>query len=200
MSMYRLALSACLILGLGACASGQAARDGAGQVQDGFADAALAPLEDLNVRRDEIPIVLLQAQANPYDLRNMERCQAIAQEVRRLDDALGPDTDEPPSPDGRMMSERGADAAADLTLDAIRGTTTDLIPFRSWVRRLTGAEAHSRLMRESITAGRQRRSFLKGVGMSRNCAPPAAPSWFNPAPEPAPPPPPPRQSRRSGRR
>lgn len=144
-------------------------------------DAAAAPLEDLNLRRVEIPMVLLEAQANPYDLRNMGRCNAIAAEVRRLDEALGPDRDEPPAPDGRTLTERGTDAAGDAALGAIRDTATDFIPARSWVRRLTGAEQHSRQVQDAVQAGRQRRAFLKGVGMQRNCAPPASPSWFRPS-------------------
>lgn len=143
-------------------------------------DAAAAPLDDLNLRRAEIPAVLLAAQANPYDQRNMSRCANIAAEVRRLDDALGPDRDEPAAPDGRTTTERGADMAGDAALDAIRDTATDFIPARSWVRRLTGAEQRSREVQDAIQAGRVRRAFLKGVGMQRNCAPPAAPSWFTP--------------------
>ena len=76
--------------------------------------------------------------------------------------------------------ERAADAAAKATLDAIRDTTTDFIPGRSWIRRLSGAEQHSRQVQAAIQAGRMRRAFLKGIGMQANCAPPAAPSWFRP--------------------
>ena len=167
-------------LSAGACTAARSAGDGVQTVREGFGDAASAPLEDLNLRRDAIPTVLLQAQAAPYDMRNMSRCPAIAAEVRRLDDALGPDMDEPPPQDGSLVSEQAADAAARATLDAIRDTTTDFIPLRSWVRRLTGAERHSRMFRDAVQAGRQRRAFLKGMGMQRNCAPPAAPSWFTP--------------------
>jgi hypothetical protein len=78
------------------------------------------------------------------------------------------------------MSERAADAAAKAALDAIRDTTTDFIPGRSWIRRLSGAEQHSRQVQAAIQAGRMRRAFLKGIGMQANCAPPAAPSWFRP--------------------
>jgi len=81
------------------------------------------------------------------------------------------------------MSERASDAAADATLDAIRDTATDFIPLRSWVRRLSGAEQRSREVLAAIQAGRLRRAYLKGVGMQRNCAPPAAPSWFQPSRE-----------------
>ena len=167
-------------LSLGACTVARSAGGGVDTVRDGFADAATAPLEDLNLRRDAIPTVLLQAQAAPYDMRNLERCPAIAAEVRRLDDALGPDLDEPTPQDGSTNSEIAADAAAAATLDAIRDTATDFIPLRSWVRRLSGAEQHSRQVQSAIQAGRQRRAFLKGMGMQRNCAPPAAPSWFTP--------------------
>ena len=165
---------------LSGCNAGASARGGAEQVGAGLGAAVTAPLEDLNLRRDEIPTILLQAEANPYDLRNMNNCRTIGAEIARLDEALGPDTDAPPSQDGSYMSERAADAAAGATLDAVRGTVTDFIPARSWVRRLTGAEAHSKHVQSAIQAGLRRRSFLKGVGMQRNCAPPAAPAGFVP--------------------
>lgn len=165
---------------LSGCNAGASARGGAEQVGAGLGDAVTAPLEDLNLRRDEIPTILLQAEANPYDLRNMNNCRTIGAEIARLDEALGPDTDAPPSQDGSYMSERAADAAAGATLDAVRGTVTVFIPARSWVRRLTGAEAHSKHVQSAIQAGLRRRSFLKGVGMQRNCAPPAAPAGFVP--------------------
>lgn len=165
---------------LSGCNAGASARGGAEQVGAGLGDAVTAPLEDLNLRRDEIPTILLQAEANPYDLRNLNNCRTIGAEIARLDEALGPDADAPPSQDGSYMSERAADAAAGATLDAVRGTVTDFIPARSWVRRLTGADAHSKHVQSAIQAGLRRRSFLKGVGMQRNCAPPAAPAGFVP--------------------
>ena len=165
---------------LSGCNAGRSAVGGVEQVGAGLGAAVSAPLEDFNLRADPIPMVLLQAQSNPYDLRNLNQCTTIGAEVARLDEALGPDTDEPPSQDGSYMSERAADAAAKATLDAIRDTTTDFIPGRSWIRRLSGAEQHSRQVQAAIQAGRMRRAFLKGIGMQANCAPPAAPSWFRP--------------------
>ncbi len=162
------------------CNAGASARGGAEQVGAGLGDAVTAPLDDLNLRRQEIPTILLQAESNPYDLRNLNHCRTIAAEIARLDEALGPDTDAPPSQDGSYMSERAADAAAGATLDAVRGAVTDFIPARSWVRRLSGADAHSKHVQSAIQAGLRRRSFLKGVGMQRNCAPPAAPAGFVP--------------------
>ena len=166
--------------GLAGCNAGRSAVGGAEQVGAGFAAAATAPLEDFNLRRQIIPTVLLQAEATPYDLRNLNRCSTIGAEVARLDEALGSDTDEPPRPNGSYLSERAADAAAKATLDAIRDTATDFIPGRSWIRRLSGADQHSKHVQSAIQAGRIRRAFLKGMGMQRNCTPPAAPSWFRP--------------------
>ena len=146
----------------------------------GVGAAATAPLDDLNLRRQYIPTVLLQAEASPYDLRTLNHCSTIGAEIARLNEALGPDTDEPPAPDGSSLGERASDAASKAALDAIRDASTDFIPGRSWIRRLSGAEQHSRHVQAAIQAGRMRRAFLKGVGMHRNCAPPAAPAWFRP--------------------
>ena len=165
------------LLTVGGCA---AVGEGARTVAQGAGAAATAPLEDLNLRRRYIPTVLLQAEANPYDARNLNRCSTIAAEIARLDEALGPDTDEPPRPDGRNLSQRASDAAAEAALDAIRDAATDFIPGRDWIRRLSGAEQHSRHVQSAIEAGRLRRAYLKGLGMRQNCAPPAAPRWFTP--------------------
>ncbi|WP_332679223.1 membrane lipoprotein lipid attachment site-containing protein [Brevundimonas sp.] len=165
---------------LAGCNAGDSAMSGARQFGAGVGAAATAPLDDLNLRREYIPTVLLQAEANPYDLRNLNHCATIGAEIARLNEALGPDSDEPPAPDGSFLSERAADAAANAALDAIRDAATDFIPGRSWVRQLSGAEQHSRHVQSAIEAGRLRRAFLKGTGMQRNCAPPAAPAWFRP--------------------
>lgn len=157
-----------------------AAMGGAKDFGAGVGAAATAPLDDFNLRREYIPTVLLQAEANPYDLRNLNHCTTIGAEIARLNEALGPDTDEPPAPDGANLGERTADAASKAALDAIRDATTDFIPGRSWIRRLSGAEQHSNHVQSAIQAGRMRRAFLKGIGMNRNCAPPAAPVWFRP--------------------
>ena len=133
-----------------------------------------APLEDLNLKREEIPEVLLQARGAPYAVTGLGRCAAIGAEIARLDEALGPDIDVPTSGDGEALDQQAAGAA----LDAVRDTATDFIPFRSWVRRLSGAAQHSREVQSAIRAGLARRAFLKGIGQQKNCAPPAAPYGF----------------------
>ncbi len=163
---------ACLLL-VGGCSAAR-------QIGEGFGDAATQPLVDLNVRREQIPTVLLQAQANPYDRRNLNQCSTIGAEVARLDEALGPDRDEPPAPDSPSLNERAQDALAEAALEAIRSATTDFIPYRSWVRQLSGAQARSKTVQDAVEAGRLRRAYLKGLGMRANCAPPASPAWFRP--------------------
>jgi len=162
-----------LVVALGGCSAVR-------QVGTGIGDAALSPLADLNVRREQIPTVLLQAQANPYDRRNLNQCTTIGAEVARLDEALGPDRDEPPAPDSPTLNERGQDALAEAALDAIRNAATDFIPYRNWVRQLSGAQARSKVVQDAVEAGRLRRAFLKGLGMRANCSPPASPAWFRP--------------------
>ncbi len=43
------------------------------------------------------------------------------------------------------------------------------MPFRGWIRRLSGAERHARDVAAAIAAGTARRAFLKGVGQGRIC-------------------------------
>jgi hypothetical protein len=56
-----------------------------------------------------------------------------------------------------------------------------VVPFRSWVRKLSGAERYSRDVSAAIAAGIVRRSYLKGVGQVRGCEAPAAPAAANPS-------------------
>ena len=153
---------------------------------DTLRDAAMAPLEDLNLKQKQIPEVLLQAVADPYDVAGLGRCEAVAREIGRLDSALGPDLDEAPPPDERSRLKKVGAAVRDAGIAEVRNQTTDALPFRSWVRRLTGAARHDKKVQAAIRAGEIRRGYLKGYGMNKNCAPPAAPSWFVPKPpEPA---------------
>ncbi len=159
------------------------------QQHDTFRDAATAPLEDLNLKRKSIPPVLARAVADPYDLTGLTRCEPIAAEIGRLDAALGPDLDEAPPPDDRSRGKKVADAAYGAGVAGVRDTTHDLLPFRGWIRRLTGAAKHDKAIAKAIQSGGVRRGYLKGVGMRMNCAPPAAPSWFVPVDIKPPPPP-----------
>lgn len=138
-------------------------------------DAATAPLSDLNLVRAEIPSVLLAAQKAPYAMPADKSCKALTEDVQALDAVLGADLDAPPTPANPSLVERGAVSAGDAAIGALRSTTEGVIPFRGWVRKLTGAERYSREVAAAIAAGTVRRSFLKGLGQSAGCQAPAAP-------------------------
>nr|WP_304219522.1 hypothetical protein [Phenylobacterium aquaticum] len=152
------------------------------QQKDSFRDAALAPLEDLNLKQKGIPDVLVRAAAAPYDLEGLKRCEGLAEEIGRLDGALGPDLDEAPPPDHRTKLQKAGGAIKDAGVAEVRDQTRSALPFRGWIRKLTGAARHDKKVAAATRAGEVRRGYLKGVGMRMNCAPPAAPSWFVPEP------------------
>ncbi|HWU49697.1 MAG TPA: hypothetical protein VN042_07465 [Asticcacaulis sp.] len=151
------------------------------QQDNNWGDAFTAPLEDLNLKRQAIPAILQSAITKPYDLTGLDTCEAIAGEVAQLDALLGADFDEPPAPVGDdSMTDKGQRMANHAAVGAVRSASRSIIPFRGIVRKMTGAERHEREVDTAIQAGKVRRAYLKGVGMNKNCAPPAAPSWFKP--------------------
>ncbi len=166
--------------------SAVAADPGTTQRDEGFRGAVTAPLEDLNIKQADIPAVLVRAVADPYDLKDLPRCEAIAAEIGKLDAALGPDLDEAPAPDTRTRTQKVTAQAKAAAVAGVRGEAQDVLPFRGWVRKLTGADHHRKQVEAAVKAGSIRRGYLKGVGMQMNCAPPAAPSWFVPEPPAAP--------------
>ncbi|WP_293346167.1 hypothetical protein [Phenylobacterium sp.] len=134
--------------------------------------AATTPLRDLNVVRAKIPEILLQALDDPYARPPRAfKCAALIGLIRPLDEALGPDLDRVPVGDENLM-DRGKSTALGVAGDL----AADAIPFRGFVRRLSGAEAHDRLVQSAIIAGNVRRAYLKGLGESKGCTPPATPS------------------------
>ena len=56
-------------------------------------DVIATPATDLNLRKGEIPPILLAAQQDAYGLGGLRRCSDLAAEVRRLDAVLGEDID-----------------------------------------------------------------------------------------------------------
>ena len=167
-------VAAALALCLAGCASPDTAK-GAAKEGVQLQKAAEAPLADLNLVQQKIPPVLEAAVKAPYALPSERTCPALANEVRALDAALGPDLDTPPTPADPGLVARGTNLVGDTANDALRGAAESVIPFRGWVRKLDGAERHSKAVAAAIAAGSVRRAFLKGVGQVLNCGAPAAP-------------------------
>lgn len=152
-------LTACaLALTLGACASSE----------KNARDAATTPLSDLNVVRAEIPPVLSAAQKAPYAAPADRSCAALGADVQALDAVLGADLDTPATGSNQSLVERSAG-------DALKNAAEGVIPFRGWVRKLSGAERYSREVAAAIAAGTVRRAYLKGLAQAAACAPPAGP-------------------------
>jgi hypothetical protein len=154
------------LMALGGCASHTATRMGA---------AATSPLTDLGIRKEDIPAILSKAQENPYLMPAGQSCVAIAREIHELDEALGPDYDAPAAKNEESFMEKASDVAEDQAVGAVQRTAEGLIPFRSWVRKLSGAEKHARQVSACVAAGTARRAFLKGLAASQHCSLPEVP-------------------------
>lgn len=154
MKHFSLPLLACLLAG---CASSGAPQQ--------VGHAATTPLRDLNVVQAEIPEALRRAKDAPYALPAAADCPALKAEIGQLDEVLGADLDAPPDQEERGLLERGGEQAGKALQRAAEGA----IPFRGWVRKLSGAERYERRVAAAITAGGVRRAFLKGVRAARGC-------------------------------
>lgn len=133
--------------------------------QTKVAGAVATPLNDLNLVNAPIPDTLARAQKEPYAMPADPSCGALAAEVRALDADLGPDLDTPASDANPSLVDR----ASNLALGAVQKTAEGVVPFRGWVRKLTGAERYSRQVAAAIAAGTVRRAFLKGIARAGNC-------------------------------
>jgi len=165
-----------LALGVGACSTGNTA-----DTRRGVIDATAQPLRDVNLVRQEIPMVL-RGLEYPYSTATLtEGCPEIARQIASLDAVLGPESYQPGP--NRNIWDRSGDFVEDQVIEAAQDTVNDFIPFRSWIRRLSGASRAERDALRAVANGQQRRTFLRGYGASLGC------------PAIIPPPPPPRPQR-----
>ena len=116
----------------------------------------------------EIPDKLKSIQKKPYSLNGLKSCSAIQQEVRELNDVLGPDVNEKVSKSKRKKREETAGRVAGSAAGSI-------IPFGGLIGEVTGANAERRRYNRAVYAGTVRRGFLKGIGRERGCGKPARP-------------------------
>ena len=130
-----------------------------------MADLAATPVTDLNLMRDEIPEILLQAVLDPYEDTGLKKCDDIAEAIFDLDLVLGPDVDISDSDDG--MSWR----------NAAQKVIGSFIPFRRVIREISGAAQHQREFETAILYGAVRRGYLKGIGQQKGCSYPARPAF-----------------------
>lgn len=147
------------LLGVLACSSAPTRSDSA--------ELAPAPPPTLYRNRfgDDVPEVLVHAMADAYAAPSAPGCASLVLEVQALDDALGEDLD---SRDGGPVPEK-------LLAVALAGAVKGLVPYYSWLRRLSGEHGRFRHGVAAIAAGSVRRAYLKGLGEAGACPQPAAP-------------------------
>lgn len=185
---YRLIVSATLAstLGLASCASsgGDPNHDPMDDARRGVADAAISPLRDIGLVRPDIPPPL-QGLNYPY-LSNqlIAGCPQVLYEIGQLDAVLGRENYQPGP--NRTLTQQGMSSASNAAVGLVQDAADDLIPFRGWVRRATGAEDAQKRYIRALELGHTRRSFLRGYGAALGCTgilpepPPAGPPPANP--------------------
>lgn len=140
---------------------------------------ASQPLNDLNLLENRIPAVLTaSAQKGPYAAPADASCAALQTELDELDAALGPDIDAPavPGSDPSLVVQAVGyvgQKAVDSVSTTVNTMVDGVLPLRSWVRKLSGAERYSSEVAAAVSAGRIRRPFLKGWVRGAACAAPA---------------------------
>ncbi|HEY0819951.1 MAG TPA: hypothetical protein VGD46_14300, partial [Rhizobacter sp.] len=63
----------------------------------------------------------------------------------------------------------GVTLATNEAVGSLRGAAEGVVPYRRWVRKLSGAERYSQDVAAAIAAGTVRRAFLKGQIAARSC-------------------------------
>lgn len=160
---------AVLGVALASCSSGRTA-----DTRRGVSGAAAIPLRDVGLIRPEIPLLLRNLQY-PYSTATLTDCTVVTREIGQLDAVLGPESYQPGP--NRNIWDRSGDFVEEQTIEAAESTAEDLIPFRSWVRRISGASRAERDALRAVANGQQRRTFLRGYGASLGC-----PSMIPPPP------------------
>jgi len=167
--MRRFAIVALAFVTLAAsCASrpeGEDQRRGAND--NSLTHAASTPLRDVGLIRPDVP-EMLRTLNYPYKTDTVAReCAAVLIEIGRLDAILGVESYQPGQE--QHLAARISGQAGDYAIGAVAGAAADLVPYRSFVRRLTGANAAERRAAAAYAMGETRRSFLRGYGLALNC-------------------------------
>ncbi len=180
-----------IVLALAATACASRAQTGdddtrADRTRRGIAGAAQQPLRDVGLVRPDIPD-LLENMRYPYSTLSLAGgCPNVQYEIGQLDAIIGGENYQPST---RTRREQGMEAASNATVDAAENLAADAIPFRGWVRRLSGAQRADQRYARAIEMGQMRRAFLRGYGASLGCravlpAPPPGPATRPPDPSP----------------
>ncbi|MEP6785348.1 MAG: hypothetical protein ABI898_06345 [Sphingomonadales bacterium] len=126
-----------------------------------MADIATQPAQDVNLRKKQIPAVLVQAKDDPYSTAGARTCPQIGSAISNLTAVLGRDFD---SKEEKARPNRGKQAAS-----VGKAVVQSLIPFRGVIREISGAAGAQRDYDTAVDAGIARRGFLRGTARAKGC-------------------------------
>lgn len=132
-----------------------------GEARKTAIDIGSQPARDVGMSKREIPPILEKAFNDPYSLKGLKTCRAIAREVTNLNGVLGADYS--------AGNEYTENRAGKLAVAGGKTIINSIIPFRSLVREMTGAAPADRHMNAVVDAGLARRGFLRGVHLKQGC-------------------------------
>lgn len=137
------------------------AADGVDSLGDtrSLGDAALTPLEDINIRKVEIPNIL-ENMESPYFAPIDATCSGLNLEIADYDRLLGPDFD--------AVDENGKPIET-TALNAVSSAVGGIIPFRGLVRAASGAASYDKKVERAYRKGVSRRGYLKGLAKAKGC-------------------------------
>lgn len=138
------------------------------QMQGAASEAARQPLRDIGLMKKKIPYALSRI-ADPYAEPSGPGCVWITYELTQLSAALGAEVAVKPVADRSTTSQRGTRMAIDAARDLIRSSGARILPGRSIIRRLSGANSSDELYRAAKERGMVRRGYLKGLSEARDC-------------------------------
>jgi hypothetical protein len=68
------------------------------------------------------------------------------------------------------LIERGTTLVTDEAVGTLRSAAEGVMPYRKWVRKVSGAERYAKDVAAAIAAGTVRRGFIKGMRVAHSCA------------------------------
>lgn len=132
-----------------------------GEAKKKAVDIGSQPARDVGMSKREIPPILEKAFSDPYSLKGLKTCKALASEVTQLNAVLGADYS--------VGNEYKENRAGKLAEAGGKTIINSIIPFRGLVREVTGAAPADRHMNAVVDAGLARRGFLRGVHLKQGC-------------------------------
>ena len=121
-------------------------------------DVVMSPLSDINLKKKDIPPVLLSAQDDPYARESTRSCAQLNTALDELDGVLGPDFD------SGIEGKHGLNATS-----VAKSVVGSFIPFRGVIREVSGAAGAERRYNAAVDAGIARRGYLRGIARSTGC-------------------------------